>query len=95
MLCYDGHLRNGSVATHFILLKNTAASSARGGYGVFPEKPSRNEEPTSRNEEQIKFVPSSYLVLAQNLFNETICILPVLEHEILSCLAHLSYFHRK
>ena len=84
MLCHGGHLRNGSVATHFILLSSTAASSATGGYVVVPERPSRNEEPTSRNEEQTRNVPSFCLILPQNLFNELICILLVPEHEILS-----------
>ena len=51
MLCYNGQLRNGSVATQFILFSSTAASSAIGGYVVVPERPSRNEEATSRNEQ--------------------------------------------
>ena len=95
MLCYDGQLRNGSVATHFILLSITAASSATGVYVVVPERPSRNEEPTSGNEEQTRNVPSSYLGLPQNLLIEFICILLTLEHDILKYLAHLFYFHRK
>ena len=78
MLCYDGQLRNGSVATHFILLSSNATSSATGGCVVVPEQPSRNEDPISRNEEQNRNAPSSYVVLSQNLFNDLRCILPVL-----------------
>ena len=89
MLCYDGQLRNGSVATHFILLSSTATISATGGYVVVLERPSRNEEPTSRNEEQTKNVPSSYLILPQNVVNELICILLVLKHEKMSYSVHL------
>ena len=63
VLCYDGQLRNGSVATHFIHLSSTATRSATGGYIVVPERPSRNEELASGNEEQTRNVPSSYLVL--------------------------------
>ena len=84
MLCYDGQLRNGSVATDFILLSSTAASSATEGYVVVPERPSRTEEPTSRNEEQTRNVLRSYRVLPQTLFNELLRILPVFEHEIRS-----------
>ena len=80
MLCYDGQLLNGSVATQFMFLSSTAASSATGEYVVVPERPSRNEEPTSENEEQTTNVPSSYLVLPQNLFNELIWTL--LEFEL-------------
>ena len=94
MLCYDGYLRNGSLATHFILLSSTATSSATGGHVVVPERLSKNEEPTIGNEEHARNAPSSYLVLPQNLFNESLCILPVLEHEILSYLVHLFYFNR-
>ena len=85
MLTYQ--LRKGSVATHFILLSSTTASSARGGYVAVPERPSGNEEPISRNEEQTRNAPSFYLVLSQNLFLELLCIFFVLEHEILSYLA--------
>ena len=95
MLCYDGQLRNGSVATHFIHLISTAASSATGRYVVVPERTCRNEKPTSTNEEQTRNVPSSNLVVPQNLFNELICILPVLELEILNYLAHFFPFHTK
>ena len=59
MLCYDGQLRNGSVATHFLLLSSTVTSSATGGYVAVPERPSRNEEPTSGNEEQTRNVAGS------------------------------------
>ena len=84
MLCYDGQLRNGSVATHFNLLSSTAASSATGGYMVVPERPSRNEEPTSRNEEQARNFPSSYLVLRQKVLNDLVFILSLLEQKTLS-----------
>ena len=94
MLCYDGQLGNGSIATHFILLSRPSTSSATNGYVVVPEKPSRNGAPTSTNEEQTMQVPSSNLVLPQSLFNELLCILPVLEHELLSYLVHFFYFHR-
>ena len=90
MLCYDDQLRNDSVATHFILLSSTATSSATGGYVVVPERPRRKEKPT-RNEEQTRNAPSSYLALPQNLLNELICILHILEYEILSYLVHLIY----
>ena len=63
MLCYDGHLPNGSVATQFILLSSTATSSATSGYVVVAEQLSGNEEPTRRSEEQAMNVPSSYPVL--------------------------------
>ena len=95
MLCYDGQLRNGCIATHFILLSSTAASSATGGYVVVPERPSGNGEPTCRNEEETGNAPSSYVVLPQNLFSEIMCILSVLEHEILGYLAHLIHFRCK
>ena len=92
MLCYDGQSRNGSVPTHFILLSSTVASSATHGYIVVPKRLSRNEEPAIEKKEQTKNVPSSYLILPQNLFSELLCILPVLEHKILSFLMHLFYF---
>ena len=94
MLCYDGQLRSGSVVTRFIFFSSTATSSATGGYVIVPQRPSRNEESTSRNEEPTRHVRSSNIVLSQNLFNELRCILSVLEHEKLSYLAHLLYFHR-
>ena len=84
MLCYDGQIRNAFVATHLILLSCTATSSATGGYVVVPERSSKNEEPTSTNEEQTTNSPSSYLALIQNMFNERICILPLIEHKRLS-----------
>ena len=86
MLCYDGQLRNGSVATHFILFSSNATSSATGGNVVVPERPTRNEEPISRIE-----VQTCHLVLPQNLLNELVCILPVLEHEMLSYLTHFFF----
>ena len=94
MLCYDGQLRNSSVATHFFHFNSTATSSATSEFVTVPERPSRNEEPTSGNEEQTKNAPSSYLVLPQNLFNELLYILFVLSNEILSYLAHLFFVHR-
>ena len=87
MLCYDGQLRNVSVATHFIHFSSTAMSNATSEYVTVPERRSRNEEPTSRNEGKTRNVPNSYLVLPQNLFNKVVFILFVLEHEILSHLA--------
>ena len=59
-----------------------------------PQRPTTIEEPTNGSEEQ-KSVPSSYLVLPQNLFSELICFLPVLEHEKLSYLGLLFFSHRK
>ena len=70
LCCNAGQLRNGSVATQFILLSSTTTSSATGGYVDVPEPSSRNEKPTLRREEQTRSVCSSYLVPAQNLFNE-------------------------
>ena len=83
MLCCNGHLRNGSVATPFILL------SATGGNIVVPKRLSKTEEPTSRNEEPTRNVRKTYLFQPQSLFNEKLCILLVLEHEMLSYLVHL------
>ena len=95
MLCYDGQLRNGSVAHKFIPLSNTATSSATGEYLTVPERPNRNEEPTSRNEGQTRNVPISYPVLPQKLFNELRCIFPLLEHETLNYLTYLFYFNQE
>ena len=50
MLCYDGRLRKGSLASQFFLLSSTTTSSATGGYVVVPERLSRNGKPTSGNE---------------------------------------------
>ena len=93
MLCQFGQTRSGYLATFFILLSSSAASSATSKYITVPERPCRNEEPNSGNEEQNRNVPSSYLVQPRNLFKELICIPPVLECAILSYLAHLIYFH--
>ena len=49
MLCHFGQTRNGSIATHFILLSSTATISATGGYVDVPERYRQNEEPASRN----------------------------------------------
>ena len=63
MLCHFDQTRNGSVATHFILLSSTATSSDTGGYVVVPERFGQNEEPVSSNEERTRkkpnFVPKS------------------------------------
>ena len=93
MLCYDGQIRNGSVATHFFQFSSTATSSATSEYVTILERPSRNEQPTTRNEEQTGNIQGSYLVLPQNLFNEITCIRPVREHEILNYSAHLFFLH--
>ena len=95
MLPYDGQLRNSSVFTHFHSDSHTVTIKATSEYVTVPEPPSRNKEPTIRKEEQTRNVSSSYLVLPQNLFSEQIWSLPVLEHEILSYLAHSFYFHPK
>ena len=87
MLCHDGQLWNSSVITPFFSDNRTAISSATSKYGTVPERLSRSEEPTNRIEEQTGNVPSSYLVLPQKMFSEIICILLVIEHEILSYLA--------
>ena len=50
-LCHFGQKRNGYVATYFILVSSTAASSATSGYIVVPEQFGQNEEPTGSNEE--------------------------------------------
>ena len=91
---YYGQLRNSFVFTHFQSDSSAATSSATSQNGTVPERPSRNEDPTSRIEEQTRNIPTSYLVLRQNLFSEILCILPVLEHELLGYSAHLVFFHR-
>ena len=92
MLCYDGQLGNNSVFTHFHSDSSTATSGATSKYGTVPERPNRNEEPTSSIEEQTRNVPSSYIVLPHNLFSELLYILPVLEHETLNYLARFLLF---
>ena len=61
MLCQFGQTRNGYVATYFIFLSSTAASSATSGYVVVPEHFGQNEEPACSNEEWTRkkssFVP--------------------------------------
>ena len=61
-LCHFGGTRNGYVATHFILLKSTAESSATSGYVIVPEPFGQNAESANRNEERTvkkpSFVPS-------------------------------------
>ncbi len=66
VLCQFGQTRNGYVATEFIFLSSTAASSATGGYVVVPEHFGQNEEPAGSNEERTKkkasFVPKVDLI---------------------------------
>ena len=54
MLCQIGRTRNSYVATKFILLSSTAASSATSGYVVVPEYFGQNE---GRTTEKLSFVP--------------------------------------
>ena len=49
MLCHFGRRRNGYVATRFILLSNSAESSATSGYVVVPERSGQSEAWASRN----------------------------------------------
>ena len=58
MLCQFGQIRNGYVATYFILLSSTAASSATSGYVAVPEHFGQNEEPAFSNEERTRKKPS-------------------------------------
>ena len=58
MLCQFGQTRNGYVATFFILLSSTAASSATSGYVVVPERFGQNEDPACSNEERTRKKPS-------------------------------------
>ena len=68
MLSHFGQMRNGYVATYFILLSSTAASSATSGYAVVPEHFGQNEEPAGSNEERTRkepsFVPIVNLIVA-------------------------------
>ena len=58
MLYRFGQTRNGYVATYFIFLSSTAASSATSGYVVVPEHFGQNEEPDgSKTRKKPKFVP--------------------------------------
>ena len=61
MLCLFGQTGNIFVATCFILLSSTAASSATSGYAVVPEHFGQNEEPAGGKEERTgkeqSFVP--------------------------------------
>ena len=68
MLCYGGQLGNGSVATHFILISRTVASSATGSYVVVLEQLGRKEEPTSGIEEQTR----TFLVPMEKRFRQII-----------------------
>ena len=67
MLCQFGRTRKAYVATYFILLSSTAASSATSGYVVVPERFGQNEEPACSNEERTNKKPS--LVPKVNLFD--------------------------
>ena len=58
MLCQFGQTWNGYVATCFILLSSTAASSATNGYVVVSERCGQNEEPACSNEERTRKKPS-------------------------------------
>ena len=58
MLRHFGQTRNGYIATNFILLSSTAASSATSGYVVVPEHFGQNEEPAGSNEERTRKKPS-------------------------------------
>ena len=58
MLCRFEQTRNGYVATYFILLSSTAASSVTSGYVVVPEHVGQNEERAGSNEERTKEKPS-------------------------------------
>ena len=66
MLCKFRQTQNGYVATYFILLSSTAASSTTIGYVVVPEHFGQNEEPAGSNEERTKkkpgFVPKVDLI---------------------------------
>ena len=66
MLCQFGQTRNAYVATLFILLSSTAASSAASGYVVVPEHFGQNEEPACGNKERTRkkhsFVPKKVLI---------------------------------
>ena len=67
MLCHFGQTRNGYVATFFILLNSTAASSATSGYVVVPGHFGQNEEPAGSNEERTRKKPS--FLPKNNLFD--------------------------
>ena len=58
MLCQIAQTRNGYVATYFILLSSTAASSATSGYVVVLKRFDQNEEPAGINEERTRKEPS-------------------------------------
>ena len=47
-LCYFGQIRNGSLASHFSLLKSSTTSSAAGDYVANLERFGQNEEPALR-----------------------------------------------
>ena len=67
MLCHFGQTRNAYVATFFILLNSTAASSATSGYVVVPEHFGQNEEQAASNEDWTRKKPS--FLPKNNLFD--------------------------
>ena len=66
-LCHFGWTRNGYVATQFILLSSTAATS---GHDIAPERFGQSEARAGRNVEQTKKKPS--LFLAEDL-SDAVC----------------------
>ena len=83
MLCHFRQTRNGYVATYFILLSSTAASSATSGYVVVPEHVGQNEEPACINDERTRKKPTfaSKVNLIDSIvikiFYEQFSILPI------------------
>ena len=66
MLCHFGETRKGYLATYFIFISSTAASSATSGYVVVSQHFGQNEEPAGSNEERTErkpgFVPKVDLI---------------------------------
>ena len=58
MLCHFGRTQNGYVATRFILLISTAASSATNGYVVVPEGSGQSDPRAGKNTERTKKGPT-------------------------------------
>ena len=58
MLGHFGQTRSGYVATYFILLSSSAASSATSGCVVVPVDFGQNEESAGSNEERTRRKPS-------------------------------------
>ena len=72
MLCYNGHLQNGSVHTHFFHFSSTETSSATSGYVTILERPLTIEQPIVELRNRlgtILFLTYFYLT-----FNEVVCI---------------------